>query len=132
GIIYGVATFAVLWTLGWLYRDSLKVENIKEKGWTGGGFRVIAGCLTEKGADDLKSATGPYMKTVLLDVTSTASIQKAMEYTKQEVGDNDCGVSTRYSAGWDAKFGWIPLPYMPSCVIDIGLKLVMPRPAKSV
>lgn len=52
------------------------------------GFRVIAGCLTEKGADDLKRATGPYLKTVLLDVTSTASIQKAMEYTKQEVGDN--------------------------------------------
>ncbi|CDQ96672.1 unnamed protein product [Oncorhynchus mykiss] len=39
---------------------------------------------------------------------------------------------TRYSAGWDAKLGWIPLSYMPSCVIDIGLKLVMPRPAKSV
>ncbi|KAK6320860.1 hypothetical protein J4Q44_G00078360 [Coregonus suidteri] len=38
------------------------------------GFRVIAGCLTEKGADDLKSATGPYMKTVLLDVTSTARL----------------------------------------------------------
>ena len=39
---------------------------------------------------------------------------------------------TRYSAGWDAKFVWIPLSYMPSWVVDIGLKLVLPRPAKSV
>lgn len=95
----------VLWTLGWLYRDSLEIEDIKEKyvfvtGCDSGfgnllckrldrrGFRVIAGCLTDKGADDLKRATGPYLKTVLLDVTSTGSIQKAMEYTKQEVGDN--------------------------------------------
>ncbi|XP_042180774.1 retinol dehydrogenase 7-like isoform X2 [Oncorhynchus tshawytscha] len=103
--LYGISTFVVLWTLGWLYRDSLEVENVKEKyvfvtGCDSGfgnllckrldqrGFRVIAGCLTEKGADDLNMATGPYLKTVLLDVTSTASIQKAMEYTKQEVGDN--------------------------------------------
>ena len=39
---------------------------------------------------------------------------------------------TRYSAGWDAKLLWIPLSYMPSFVVDIGLKLVMPRPSKSV
>lgn len=39
---------------------------------------------------------------------------------------------TRYSAGWDAKLLWIPLSYMPSFVVDIGLKLVLPRPSKSV
>lgn len=39
---------------------------------------------------------------------------------------------TRYSAGWDAKFLWLPLSYMPACVVDIGLKLVLPRPSKSV
>lgn len=39
---------------------------------------------------------------------------------------------SRYSAGWDAKLLWIPLSYMPSCVVDIGLKLVLPRPLKSV
>lgn len=38
----------------------------------------------------------------------------------------------RYSAGWDAKLLWIPLSYMPSCVVDIGLRLVLPRPSKSV
>lgn len=25
---------------------------------------------------------------------------------------------TRYSPGWDAKFFWLPLSYMPSCVAD--------------
>ena len=39
---------------------------------------------------------------------------------------------TRYSAGWDAKFVWIPLSYMPSWVVDIGLKLVLPHPVDSV
>lgn len=39
---------------------------------------------------------------------------------------------TRYSAGWDAKLVWIPLSYMPSFVVDIALKLIMPRPSKSV
>ena len=25
---------------------------------------------------------------------------------------------TRYSPGWDAKFFWLPLSYMPTCVSD--------------
>lgn len=25
---------------------------------------------------------------------------------------------TRYSPGWDAKFFWLPLSYMPTCVTD--------------
>ncbi|XP_056292389.1 retinol dehydrogenase 5 [Pseudoliparis swirei] len=316
---YISATFVVLWIMVWLYRDSLEIENIAEKhvfvtGCDTGfgnllcqnldrkGFHVLAGCLTEKGADDLKKAAGPHLKTVLLDVTNQDSIQKAMEWTQKEVGDkglwgivnnagralpmgpsewmkvedyhstlkvnmngciamttiflplikkargrivnvasvlgrvaangggyciskfavesfSDClrrdinyfGINvciiepgffktavtsleplekelhrlwnqlspevqasygdkyldkyikvqrlimnaicdtdiskvtgcmehaltaahprTRYSPGWDAKLFWIPLSYMPSCVVDIGLKLVLPRPSKSV
>uniref|UniRef100_A0A667ZXF6 Retinol dehydrogenase 5 (11-cis/9-cis) n=1 Tax=Myripristis murdjan TaxID=586833 RepID=A0A667ZXF6_9TELE len=164
--------------LVWLYLDSLEIENFNDKyvfvtGCDSGfgnllckrldrkGFRVLAGCLTEKGADDLKRVAGPYLKTVLLDVTSQDSIQKAMEWTKKEVGERDIKVQrlimnavcdsdlakvtncmehaltsayprTRYSAGWDAKLIWIPLSYMPSWVVDVGLKLVLPRPLKSV
>ncbi|XP_028823128.1 retinol dehydrogenase 5 [Denticeps clupeoides] len=316
---YAAGALLLLWFLIWLYRDSLEVGSIQEKyvfvtGCDSGfgnllcrrldrrGFRVLAGCLTEKGTDDLKRVTGPYLKTILLDVTSTESIQKAVEWTKKEVGDrglwglvnnagrslpmgpsewmriedfhstlrvnmfgvievtmnflplvkkaqgrvvnvasvlgrvaangggyciskfgvesfSDClrrdihyfGIKvciiepgffkthvtsldpierelhrlwnqlspevqasygekyldkyikiqrlimnalcdsdlskvtncmehalsatyprTRYSAGWDAKLAWIPLSYMPTCVLDIALKLVLPRPAKSV
>ncbi|XP_049893398.1 retinol dehydrogenase 5 [Epinephelus moara] len=317
--LYIFATFVVLWTLVWLYRDSLEIENITDKyvfvtGCDSGfgnllckkldrkGFHVLAGCLTEKGADDLKRVAGPYLKTILLDVTNQDSVQRAMEWTKKEVGEkglwgivnnagrslpmgpsewmkvedfhstlkvnmngvismtmtflplikkargrivnvasvlgrvaangggyciskfavesfSDClrrdinyfGINvciiepgffktavtsldplerelhrlwnqlspevqasygdkyldkyikvqrlimnaicdtdlskvtgcmehaltaayprTRYSPGWDAKLIWIPLSYMPSCVVDIGLRLVLPRPSKSV
>ena len=102
--LYGFATFVVLWVLIWLYRDSIEIDKISEKyvfisGCDSGfgnllsrkldrkGFRVLAGCLTEKGADDLKRAAGPNLKTVLVDVTNTDSITKAMEWTKKEVGD---------------------------------------------
>ncbi|KAA0711985.1 Retinol dehydrogenase 7 [Triplophysa tibetana] len=102
--IHGLGAFVLLWALVWFYRDNLEIDNVKEKyvfvtGCDTGfgnlvckrldkrGFRVLAGCLTEKGADDLKRATGPYLKTCILDVTSTASIQKAAEWTKNEVGD---------------------------------------------
>lgn len=101
---YIAASFALLWILVWLYRDSLEIGNVSDKyvfvtGCDTGfgnllckkldrrGFRVLAGCLTEKGADDLKRVAGPYLKTVLLDVTSQSSIQTAMEWTKKEVGD---------------------------------------------
>lgn len=99
-----MSVFALLWILVWFYRDNLEITRVSEKhvfvtGCDSGfgnllckrldkrGFRVLAGCLTEKGADDLKRATGPFLKTCILDVTSTASIQKAVEWTKQEVGD---------------------------------------------
>lgn len=102
--LYITATCLVLWILVWLYRDSVEIEDFANKyifvtGSDTGfgnllckkldrkGFRVLAGCLTEKGADDLKRVAGPYLKTVLLDVTSQGSIEKAMEWTKKEVGD---------------------------------------------
>ncbi|XP_063070891.1 retinol dehydrogenase 5 [Engraulis encrasicolus] len=317
--MYTGGLIAVVWTGVWLWLDSQEITTLHSKyvlvtGCDSGfgnllckkldkkGFKVIAACLTEKGADDLKRATGPHMRTILLDVTSSESIRKAVEWTRKEVGDNglwgivnnagrslpmgpsewmkiedfqktlnvnmigviemtmaflplikhakgrivnvasvlgrvaangggyciskfgvesfsDClrrdisyfGIKvciiepgffktqvtsldpierelhrlwnqltpevresygdkflekyikvqrlimnavcdsdlskvtnamehallsayprTRYSAGWDAKFVWIPLSYMPSCVVDWGLKLVLPKPAKSV
>ena len=102
--MYICTTFALLWLLVWLYRDSLEIEEITDRyvfvsGCDSGfgnllckkldrrGFRVLAGCLTEKGADDLRRLAGPCLKTVLLDVSNQDSIQKAMEFTKKEVGD---------------------------------------------
>lgn len=102
--MYITATFVVMWIVVWLYRDSLEIEHITDKyvfvtGCDSGfgnllckkldrkGFHVLAGCLTEKGADDLKRMAGPCLKTVVLDVTNQDSIQKAMEWTRKEVGD---------------------------------------------
>ncbi|KAJ8378292.1 hypothetical protein AAFF_G00244270 [Aldrovandia affinis] len=100
----GLAAVFVVWLLVWLWRDNLEIPAIGEKyvfvtGCDSGfgnmlckrldrrGFNVLAACLTEKGADDLRRATGPKLKTTLLDVTDTASIQRAVEWTKKEVGD---------------------------------------------
>uniref|UniRef100_UPI00398F33BB retinol dehydrogenase 7-like n=1 Tax=Pristiophorus japonicus TaxID=55135 RepID=UPI00398F33BB len=39
---------------------------------------------------------------------------------------------TRYSAGWDAKFFWIPISYAPSFIVDYMLCLLLPTPAYSL
>ncbi|XP_039674602.1 retinol dehydrogenase 1 isoform X1 [Perca fluviatilis] len=35
---------------------------------------------------------------------------------------------TRYGAGWDAKFFWIPLSYLPSFVSDLVINALLPLP----
>lgn len=39
---------------------------------------------------------------------------------------------TRYSPGWDAKFFWLPLSYMPSCISDYILSKDTIPIAKSI
>ncbi|KAI1899538.1 hypothetical protein AGOR_G00062820 [Albula goreensis] len=39
---------------------------------------------------------------------------------------------TRYSPGWDAKFFWLPMSYMPTCIADYMLLKNVIKPAKSV
>ncbi|XP_049640009.1 retinol dehydrogenase 16-like [Suncus etruscus] len=43
-----------------------------------------------------------------------------------------CHPRTRYSAGWDAKFIYIPLSYMPTFLVDAFLKWNSARPAKAM
>ncbi|XP_055086737.1 retinol dehydrogenase 1 [Periophthalmus magnuspinnatus] len=64
------------------------------------GIPVIAGCLTEKGASDLSASTSSRLKTVLLNVADSASIKKAVEFVRAEVGQkglwglvNNAGIS---------------------------------------
>lgn len=35
---------------------------------------------------------------------------------------------TRYSPGWDAKFFWLPLSYVPTCFTDSLFINTLPRP----
>ncbi|XP_038136170.1 retinol dehydrogenase 1 [Cyprinodon tularosa] len=89
--------------LRWYIRDSYRVGGFTQKhvfitGCDSGfgnllarqldrkGFKVIAGCLTEKGASDLAAVTSPRLKTLLLDVTDSASIRSAAEFVSREVG----------------------------------------------
>lgn len=88
----------------WFVRDSLHIHDIDEKrvlvtGCDSGfghlaarqldqrGFRVIAACLTEPGASRLRAATSPRLKTILLNVTDSASVGSALEFVRNETGE---------------------------------------------
>lgn len=50
------------------------------------GFRVIAGCYTEKGEDELKKISSDRLTTVHLDVTDSESVSKAAAVIRTLVG----------------------------------------------
>ncbi|KAM3607118.1 uncharacterized protein V6R79_001992 [Siganus canaliculatus] len=98
--LLGVAVVVIRWYI----RDSYKVDgytqkhvfitgcdsgfgNLLARQLDGKGFHVIAACLTEKGAGCLATASSSRLKTVLLDVTDSTSIRKAVEFVRKEVGD---------------------------------------------
>ncbi|KAM4796032.1 retinol dehydrogenase 7-like [Rhinophrynus dorsalis] len=51
------------------------------------GLRVVAACLTEKGAEDLKKETSSRLQTVLLDVTDSQSVKSAANWLSLTVGN---------------------------------------------
>ncbi|XP_051026195.1 retinol dehydrogenase 16-like isoform X2 [Acomys russatus] len=51
------------------------------------GMRVLAACLTETGAEQLRSKTSDRLETVVLDVTKTESIVAATQWVKERVGN---------------------------------------------
>ncbi|XP_075447577.1 retinol dehydrogenase 7-like isoform X1 [Ascaphus truei] len=51
------------------------------------GLRVLAACLTERGAEDLKKETSSRLQTVILDVTDSQSVSSAAEWVTSTVGD---------------------------------------------
>ncbi|XP_027710724.1 retinol dehydrogenase 16 [Vombatus ursinus] len=64
------------------------------------GMRVLAACLTEKGAEQLRRGTSDRVETVILDVTKTESITSAAQWVKERVGNkglwglvNNAGIS---------------------------------------
>ncbi|KAM4797466.1 retinol dehydrogenase 7-like [Rhinophrynus dorsalis] len=51
------------------------------------GLQVLAACLTEGGAEDLKKETSSRVQTVILDVTDSQSVSSVAEWTAHIVGD---------------------------------------------
>lgn len=51
------------------------------------GMRVLAACLSEAGAAQLRAATSNRLQTVLLDVTSSKSIADVTAWVRERVGD---------------------------------------------
>ncbi|XP_054436202.1 retinol dehydrogenase 16 [Pteronotus mesoamericanus] len=75
------------------------------------GLRVLAACLTEKGAEQLRGQTSDRLETVTLDVTKTESIVAVTRWVTERVGDrglwglvNNTGISTPLAPnGWLTK-----------------------------
>ncbi|NXR72768.1 RDH16 dehydrogenase, partial [Pycnonotus jocosus] len=51
------------------------------------GLRVLAACLTDSGAAQLRAATSERLQTVLLDVTCSKSIADVTAWVRERVGD---------------------------------------------
>lgn len=114
--LYLAALVGLYYLLRW-YRERQVVSHLRDKyvfitGCDSGfgnllakqldlrGLRVLAACLTEKGAELLKNQTSDRLETVILDVTNTESIAVATQWVKERVGDrglwglvNNAGVS---------------------------------------
>ncbi|KAM6472842.1 17-beta-hydroxysteroid dehydrogenase type 6-like isoform 2-T3 [Liasis olivaceus] len=99
-----LAALVGLYFLRRWYQERQTVENLTEKyvfitGCDSGfgnqlarqldarGLRVLAACLTQKGAEQLEKLTSDRLKTTLLDVTSTESVAAATEWVKTCVGN---------------------------------------------
>ncbi|NXG72316.1 RDH7 dehydrogenase, partial [Baryphthengus martii] len=95
---------ALVWVLGWLVRDRRTLPSVKDKhvfitGCDSGfgnllarrlarrGYRVLAACLTQKGADSLQRSCSGHLRTTLLDVTRSDSVRRAAEWVRAEVGE---------------------------------------------
>ncbi|XP_045176008.2 retinol dehydrogenase 7-like [Mercenaria mercenaria] len=86
------------------------------------GVKVIAGCLTEKGSNDLKEVTSSRLKTVLIDVTDKKSIKAAYEFTLEHTGNeglwglvNNAGIMPTF-----APVEWTPVEdFEGACKVNL-------------
>lgn len=114
--LYLAALMGLYYLLRW-YRERQVVSHLQDKyvfitGCDSGfgnllarqldlrGLMVLAACLTEKGAEQLRSQASDRLATVILDVTKTESIAAATQWVKEHVGDrglwglvNNAGIS---------------------------------------
>ncbi|XP_044851480.1 retinol dehydrogenase 16-like [Mauremys mutica] len=101
--LYLAALLGLYFLRRW-YRERQRVEGLPEKyvlitGCDSGfgnllakqldarGLRVLAACLTQPGAEQLRKATSERLQTVILDVTRSDSIAAASAWVKERVGE---------------------------------------------
>nr|XP_014341270.1 PREDICTED: 11-cis retinol dehydrogenase-like [Latimeria chalumnae] len=136
-----VATLLIIWAVGWFIRDHIAIGNPRNKyvfitGCDTGfgnllakrldkrGFRVLAGCFTQKGADDLQRGTSSMLKTILLDVTKSDSIVKAANWVRSEVGDKGL-LNIPY---FGKRFYLPPMSYGKRDMFHFGVRVALIEP----
>nr|XP_046260896.1 dehydrogenase/reductase SDR family member 9 [Scatophagus argus] len=145
-----VLGLVALWFVYRWYRESKRVPNQGDKyvyitGCDSGfgntlarhldqlGYRVIAGCYTEKGEDELKKSTSDRLTTVHLDVSDHESVRSAAALIKTVVGKkglwavvNNAGVSLPSGpTDWLTIEDYKPMLSVNLCgVIDVTLSVL--------
>ncbi|KAM4702043.1 uncharacterized protein O3C94_002981 [Discoglossus pictus] len=140
---------ALIFLYRW-YRQSQILQNISDKyvfitGCDSGfgnllakqldqhGMRVLASCMTEKGAEELKKETSSRLQTVILDVTDNQSVRSAAEWVTNTVGDkglwglvNNAGISIPSAANeWLSKDDYFRMLNVNLLgVIDVTINLL--------
>uniref|UniRef100_A0A8C2VX86 17-beta-hydroxysteroid dehydrogenase type 6 n=1 Tax=Chinchilla lanigera TaxID=34839 RepID=A0A8C2VX86_CHILA len=89
-LLYLAAFVGLFYLVHW-YRERQVVSHLQDKYVfiTGcdSGLRVLAACLTEEGAEQLRKRTSARLETVILDVTQTESIAAAARGMEEHVRD---------------------------------------------
>ncbi|XP_068123607.1 retinol dehydrogenase 7-like [Hyperolius riggenbachi] len=75
------------------------------------GMKVLAACLTQTGAENLKNETSSRLQTTILDVTDTTNVSSAAEWVSATVGNaglwglvNNAGIANVFSPQeWQTK-----------------------------
>ena len=71
------------------------------------------------------------MKSVdLLETTCCQDLSLVTECMEHAL--TACHPRTRYSPGWDAKFIYLPMSYLPSFLVDLMVYWSNPQPAKAL
>ncbi|XP_029450720.1 retinol dehydrogenase 7-like isoform X1 [Rhinatrema bivittatum] len=97
------------------------------------GMRVLAACLTQRGAEQLKEATSQRLQTLILDVTDSQSVAAAADWVKEQVGDrglwglvNNAGIAVPLAPNeWLTKDDFLKILNVNLVgVIDVTLSLL--------
>lgn len=97
------------------------------------GMQVLAACLTQKGAENLKKETSSRLQTILLDVTDSQSVNSAAAWVASVVGDkglwgvvNNAGISVPTAPNeWLTKDDFYKILNVNLIgVIDVTLKML--------
>uniref|UniRef100_A0A8C6DXG2 Retinol dehydrogenase 16 n=1 Tax=Moschus moschiferus TaxID=68415 RepID=A0A8C6DXG2_MOSMO len=147
--LYLVVLVVLYYILRW-YRERQVVSHLQDKfvfitGCDSGlgnqlarqldlrGLRVLAACLTEQGAEQLRNQTSDRLQTVILDVTKTENVAATTNWVKESVGDrglwglvNNAGICTPTAPNeWLTKQDFVKILDVNLLgVIDVTLSLL--------
>lgn len=148
--LYILGLVCPLWFVHRWYKESKRVPNRDEKyvyitGCDTGfgnllarhldqmGYRVIAGCYTEKGEDELKKSASDRLSAVQLDVSDSASVARAAAFIRTLVGEkglwavvNNAGIALPSApTDWLTIQDYKPMLAINLCgVIDVTLSVL--------